>query len=102
MIEAIKQRLKSKTYQTATDLILAYMKTCGFHGWTSLWGVIYMAPRYEQHAALLRHERKHLEQMRRDGKLVYLIKYTYWLLRHGYRNNPYEIEARAAELASLH
>jgi hypothetical protein len=35
--------------------------------------------------------------MQRDGKLIYLIKYTYWLLRFGYWNNPYEVEARAAE-----
>lgn len=56
-----------------------------------------MAPGYEHNVLLLRHERKHIEQMRRDGKLVYLIKYSYWLLRFGYRNNPYEIEARAAE-----
>ena len=84
--------------RTASGLILIYMKACGFQGWTSLWGVIYLAPGYEQHAALIRHERKHLEQMQRDGKLMYLIKYTYYLLRYGYRQNPYEVEARAAEL----
>jgi len=84
--------------RTASGLILWYMRACGFHGWTSLWGVIYLAPGYEQHAALLRHERKHLEQMQRDGKLVYMIKYTYWLVRYGYLANPYEIEARQAEM----
>lgn len=83
--------------KTASGLILLYMKACGFKGWTSFWNVIYMAPGYEHNVLLLRHERKHIEQMRRDGKLVYLIKYSYWLLRFGYRNNPYEIEARAAE-----
>ena len=83
--------------RTASGLILQYMKVCGFQGWTSLWGVIYMAPGYELHEALIRHERKHLEQMQRDGKLVYLIKYTWWLLRYGYKMNPYEVEARAAE-----
>ena len=83
--------------RTASGLILRYMKACGFHGWTCFWGVIYMAPGYELHEALIRHERKHLEQMQRDGKLVYLIKYTYWLIRYGYLANPYEIEARAAE-----
>jgi hypothetical protein len=83
--------------RTASGLILLYMKACGFQGWTSFWGVIYMAPGYEQHEALIRHERKHLEQMQRDGKLVYLIKYTWWMLRYGYKMNPYEVEARAAE-----
>jgi hypothetical protein len=83
--------------RTASGLILTYMRLCGFQGWTSFWGAIYLAPGYEQNAALIRHERKHLEQMQRDGKLVYLVKYSYWLLRYGYRNNPYEVEARAAE-----
>ena len=84
--------------RTASGPILLYMKACGFHGWTSFWGVIYMVPGYEQHESLIRHERKHLEQMQRDGKLVYLIKYTYWLIRYGYLANPYEIEARQAEM----
>jgi hypothetical protein len=35
--------------------------------------------------------------MRRDGKVLYTIKYGYWLLRYGYKMNPYEVEARAAE-----
>ena len=83
--------------RTATGLILLYMKACGFQGWTSLWNVIYMAPGYELCQPLLRHENKHLEQMQRDGKLVYLIKYSFWTLRYGYKNNPYEVEARQAE-----
>ena len=83
--------------RTATGLILMYMRACGFHGWTSLWGVIYIAPGYELCQPLIRHESKHLEQMQRDGKLLYLIKYSYWTLRYGYKNNPYEVEARQAE-----
>ena len=53
--------------RTASGLILRYMKAFGFQGWTSFWGVIYMAPGYELHQGLIRHERKHLEQMERDG-----------------------------------
>jgi hypothetical protein len=83
--------------RTASGLIFWYMKACGFQGWTSFWGVIYMAPGYELHQGLIRHERKHLEQMQRDGKVLYAIKYGYWLLRYGYKMNPYEVEARAAE-----
>ena len=82
---------------TASGLILLYMKACGFQGWTSLWGVIYMAPGYELNQALIKHESKHLEQMKRDSKLLYLFKYIFWLLRYGYKMNPYEVEARAAE-----
>jgi len=81
----------------ASGLILIYMKACGFQGWTSFWNTIYMAPGYELHQGLIRHERKHLEQMQRDGKVLYAIKYAWWMLRYGYRMNPYEVEARAAE-----
>ena len=83
--------------RTASGPILWYMKACGFQGWTSFWNVIYMAPGYELCQPLIRHESKHLEQMRRDGKVLYTIKYTWWMLRYGYKMNPYEVEARAAE-----
>ena len=53
------------------------------------------------HARLLRHERCHLEQIERDGRLLFSIKYLWWLFRYGYYMNPYEIEARAAESKSL-
>ena len=83
--------------RTASGPILLYMKACGFQGWASFWGSIYLAPGYETHEALIRHERKHLEQMQQDGKLLYAIKYAWWMLRYGYKMNPYEVEARAAE-----
>ena len=35
--------------------------------------------------------------MKRDGKLRFAVQYLWWSLRYGYRNNPYEIEAREAE-----
>ena len=39
---------------------------------------------------------KHLEQIKRDGRIKFTIKYIYWLYRYGYFLNPYEIEARNA------
>jgi hypothetical protein len=36
--------------------------------------------------------------MQRDGKVLYAIKYSYWLIRYGYWANPYEVEARSAEV----
>jgi len=83
--------------KTATGLIAIYMKLCGFKGWASLWNTIYLMPGHEYNQALIRHEQMHLDQMARDGKLVFMVKYTYMLIRFGYRNHPYEIEARAAE-----
>lgn len=59
--------------RTATGLIAAYMRLCGFSGWTSFWNVIYVLPGTEHDERLLRHmngisnpvlyERKHLEQI---------------------------------------
>src|ERR1700712_5021685 len=45
----------------------------------------------------LRHELCHIEQFRRHGFFLFLIKYLYESIRNGYHNNIYEIEARKAE-----
>ena len=86
--------------RTSTGLIAAYLRLCGFRGWASFWNAIYVLPGYEHDQRLLRHERKHLEQIERDGRLLFSIKYSWWTLRHGYHMNPYEVEARAAESKS--
>lgn len=83
--------------RTATGLIAAYMRLFGFKGWTSFWRTIYVLPGFENDQRLLRHERCHLEQVERDGRLLFSIKYLYRLCRYGYKNCPYEMEARAAE-----
>ena len=85
------------TVRIATGLLALLMRQCGFRGWTSFWRVIYVLPGYENHAVLIRHEAKHLEQIERDGRFLFTLKYSYWLVRYGYWKNPYEIEARAAE-----
>lgn len=43
------------------------------------------------------HELKHLEQFRRYGFLRFIFLYLRESVLHGYTNNKYEIEARAAE-----
>lgn len=85
------------TIRTTPFWLRPFMRLCGFHGWASFWRVAYVLPGYENDQRLIRHEMKHLEQIERDGRLVFSIKYLYWLARHGYRDNPYEVEARAAE-----
>lgn len=85
------------TVRTATGPIAWYMRACGFKGWTSFWRTTYVLPGYEDNQRLLRHERKHLEQIERDGRILFSIKYLWWLCRYGYWNNSYEVEARAAE-----
>ncbi len=81
----------------ASGLILAYMNLFGFRGWASFWGAIYVRDGWEHERRLIAHEVKHLEQIQRDGIVAFSVKYLWWLIRYGYRDNPYEIEARAAE-----
>lgn len=45
----------------------------------------------------LRHELKHVEQYQQHGLLIFIVKYIAYSIRHGYENNPFEIEARLAE-----
>jgi hypothetical protein len=45
---------------------------------------------------LLRHELAHVRQWRRR-RFLFPIHYAWLHLRHGYHQNPYEVEARLAE-----
>ena len=83
--------------RVASGPILWLMKARGFKGWTSFWRVVYVLPGWETVQWLIRHEAKHIEQIERDGRLLFSARYLWWLARYGYWNNPYEIEARAEE-----
>ncbi len=45
----------------------------------------------------LRHEVAHIKQFMQHGYLPFIIKYLWESLKHGYSNNKFELEARAAE-----
>lgn len=77
-------------------LIKLYMRLFGYYGLATYWNTIYYKDKIVS-SGLRRHEHKHIEQMARDGKFIYFIKYNYYWITKGYKNNPYEIEARKAE-----
>lgn len=81
----------------AKGLILLFMRLCGFDGWTSLWNTIYLREEHMNDERLIRHERCHINQIEREGRLRFAIKYMFYLVTKGYYDNPYEIEARNAE-----
>ena len=83
--------------KTASGPLKWYMQALGFNGWASFWETIYVLPGQEFNHPLIRHELCHLDQIRREGRLRFAISYTLELLRHGYRNNKYEVASRAAE-----
>ncbi|MEO6538712.1 MAG: DUF4157 domain-containing protein [Ferruginibacter sp.] len=55
------------------------------------------APDFLQNTSWLKHELCHVEQFRRHGFLMFVIKYLFESVKNGYYNNKYEIEAREAE-----
>jgi hypothetical protein len=58
--------------------------------------VILVHPDVVPSERLLRHELAHVEQWSRHP-LIFPFSYIRAHIRHGYRDNPYEIEARVAE-----
>jgi hypothetical protein len=62
----------------------------------TLGSTIVVGPGVEIEDRLLRHELVHVRQWRRRP-LAFPLLYALEHVRHGYRNNPYEVEARAAE-----
>lgn len=45
----------------------------------------------------VKHEACHIRQFQENGFFVFIIKYIWQSIRHGYYNNKYEAEARIAE-----
>jgi len=85
-------------HKVATGLILKYMKFNGFFGWTSFWNTIYYIDSVPPAGSSLRnHELKHIEQINNTGRFKFFFKYLYFNIKYGYKNNPYEVEARKVE-----
>ena len=63
-------------------------------------GRIYILPEYINHEPLRRHELAHAAQCRRLGSWRFWTLYLWYSASLGYRRNPFELEARAAERCS--
>ena len=50
---------------------------------------------------LFRHELEHIYQVRRDGWWKFHLVYLWQLIRRGYKNIEYEVEARKIALTPL-
>lgn len=55
----------------------------------------------ERNIQLFRHELEHCYQIKRDGVVRFYLKYLFCQIRYGYRENPYEIEAKKNESKEL-
>ncbi len=67
-------------------------------GAVTLGRTIVLAPEARLSARLLRHELAHVRQWRLTP--FFPLRYVLEHVRRGYRDNPYEVEARAAESAA--
>ena len=101
MIEA-KERIIHKSIEDSNILerwfVYPYMNRMGFLAWTSFWSCIYYKDiECMNNKKIQRHELKHIEQIDREGYIKFSIKYLWYSFKYGYRENKYEVEARAAE-----
>ena len=80
--------------KTAPLPILWFLKLAGALAVTMPWRTVYCRPGEEGNQPLAAHEAVHVAQIERDGAVMWTIKIFYYLLRYGYLDSPYEIEAR--------
>ena len=80
--------------KTASGLILWFLKSNKVLAVTAPWSIVYCTPGSENDVTLLAHETVHLKQIEQEGPIVWTIKVFWYLLRYGYYNSPYEVEAK--------
>lgn len=90
---------KSVVYTVSKPFFIKlWMEHFKYDGLATVWNTVYLKDCSKfSDQKLMRHETKHIEQMDRDGRAVWLVKYFYHWYKYGYSNIPYEIEARKAE-----
>ena len=85
-------------FKEVTGWRLKLLYLFGFNGFTFFNGTIWLRPNLEPAVKyrVMVHEARHIFQINRDGYIKFTVKYLFWLLKYGYRKNPYEIDARKA------
>jgi len=76
------------------------LRRTGLAAITMPWRTVYVRKSEAHRAGLIRHELVHVEQIERDGAVLFTARYLWWLIRYGYWANPYEVEAYAREPAT--
>lgn len=78
----------------AKGLISWFLYKFNYGGITMPWKTIYIRKDLINEEKLINHEIVHVDQIDRLGWFNWLLKYFYYQIRYGYKNNPLEIEAR--------
>ena len=96
-----KMRKKTEVRHTRERpfLIKIWMSNFGYVGLATYWNTIYYATdTFMVDQKIRKHELCHIGQMKRDGVFKHFFMYNYYWFKYGHKNNPYEVEAREAEL----
>lgn len=74
----------------------------GYHG-IVLWPFVFVRPypTETQNKILFRHELQHCYQIQERGVVRFYVRHLWLLMKHGYRNHPDEVEARANQVDAL-
>ena len=83
--------------KVARHVVRWLLKATGFAGITLPPLGIYILAERMGDARLVRHEQQHWAQAQRMGVALWYAAYAWYSIRHGYWNNPLEVDARAAE-----
>ena len=83
----------------APFLILWFLKMAGSLAITMPWKVIYCRPGEEGNIPLFTHECIHIQQIERDGAVLWTLKVFWYLLRYGYASEKNLIEQEARDLS---
>jgi hypothetical protein len=94
--------LPQRAFVVAWGPVRWFLLVSGTVGITMPWGRVYILTPWFEDRLLRLHEVVHLRQIRRDGSVRFTIRYLWWLFRHGYWRNPYEVEAYAVEDEARH
>ncbi|QGH72773.1 MAG: protein of unknown function DUF4157 [Podoviridae sp. ctLUJ1] len=80
-------------------------KTCtgisNLIGFTTFWHTVYLDEKHLHDEKLLAHELTHVKQIDDLGILKFSFQYLKELIQKGYRDNKFEVEARAAVLSNF-
>lgn len=74
--------------------VLLFLKLANALAVTTPWRTVYCRPGQENNYPLAAHEAVHVSQIERDGAIKWTVKIFWYLMRYGYINSPYEVEAR--------
>jgi hypothetical protein len=92
-----EKHIRHITIKIATGFMAWVLRRCRFRAWASNWNVIYVQKQWFNDSKVLNHELCHAEQIRQDGLFWMPIKYLWYWIRYGQKNNPYELQAKKAE-----